>query len=263
MLGTAFYPSGNTFLNIFEMKYRTMMFDIAQTDDMFGYIHSDGGRLGTVGTICRVVERKLEDDGRQLIRLEGVERFRVNKISKTLPYIVANVHFPYTDTVPVDVDEEANAAKLAMEVWQYLKFYVRMMRLYGPNQDMVVSAAAKRCRPTLPSVSASEAHSQRTAFSFSVANMIQMTQPRESQLILQTQDLVQRLDAEHSILVSASDLIAGQLIQMGILDEAKKEELRSRSFSMMDSDDDILPVEAAAAGGTDNDDDEWDISRIE
>lgn len=36
-----FYEKGITYLNIFEMRYRTMMFDVAKADDMFGYIHSN------------------------------------------------------------------------------------------------------------------------------------------------------------------------------------------------------------------------------
>jgi Lon protease-like protein len=53
------------------MKYRTMMFDIAQKDDVFGYIHSEGGKIASVGTLCKVVDRQLLDDGRQYIALEG------------------------------------------------------------------------------------------------------------------------------------------------------------------------------------------------
>ena len=37
ILGGAFYPQGTSYLNVFEMKYRTMMFDIAKSDDTFGY----------------------------------------------------------------------------------------------------------------------------------------------------------------------------------------------------------------------------------
>ena len=150
-----------------------------------------------------------------------------------------------------------------MDVWQYLKFYLRMMRSYEPNNDMAVSLSTKQNRPGQPSLSATDAHAMRSAFSFSVANMIQMTQARESQLLLQTDDLVKRLGAEKAILTSASQLIAEQLIQMGVLTEAQRDDMKTRSFDVMDMDDDVLPIETMASSGVDDEDDEWDISRIE
>jgi len=85
LLGGAFFPEGNTNLHIFEMKYRTMMFDVSQNDDMFGYIHSEGGQIASIGTLCKITRRQLLEDGRQFIELEGVGRFKVRKIVKTLP----------------------------------------------------------------------------------------------------------------------------------------------------------------------------------
>lgn len=59
LLSGAFYPQGETFLNIFEMKYRTMMFDCANNDDMFGYIHTDSktGSIASIGTLCKITDR--------------------------------------------------------------------------------------------------------------------------------------------------------------------------------------------------------------
>ena len=88
LLGNAFYPEGNTYLHVFEMKYRTMMFDVSQKDDIFGYIHSEGGQIASVGTLCKITNKQLLDDGRQFIELEGIGRFRVRKIVKTLPVII-------------------------------------------------------------------------------------------------------------------------------------------------------------------------------
>jgi Lon protease-like protein len=64
LLGGAFFPQGNTYLHVFEMKYRTMMFDLSQSDDIFGYIHSDGGQIASIGTLCKITQRQLLDDGR-------------------------------------------------------------------------------------------------------------------------------------------------------------------------------------------------------
>ena len=80
LLGAAFFPSGKTALNVFEMKYRTMMFDISQVDDCFGYIHTEGGRIASVGTLCKVVNRELLEDGRQLIELHRIHR-KTNEVN--------------------------------------------------------------------------------------------------------------------------------------------------------------------------------------
>lgn len=41
LLGGPLFPGGLATLNVFEMRYRTMMFDCAKGDDMFGHIHVD------------------------------------------------------------------------------------------------------------------------------------------------------------------------------------------------------------------------------
>lgn len=118
LLNGAFYPQGETYLNVFEMKYRTMMFDCANSDDMFGYIHTDGrtGAIASVGTICKITDRQLLEDGRQYIAVEGVGRFKVRKILKTLPYILAEVEPGLNDDVPSDI---ASAAGLYLHISTY------------------------------------------------------------------------------------------------------------------------------------------------
>lgn len=135
ILQGAFFPQGITYLNVFEMKYRTMMFDVANNDDMFGYIHSNPqtGQLAAVGTLCKITDRQLLEDGRQYIALEGKSRFQVTKILKTLPYILAEVDLDYIDE-PVD---EIVASKVEMETYDALKIYIRLMRTYDANKDMV------------------------------------------------------------------------------------------------------------------------------
>ena len=251
LLGAAFFPSGKTALNVFEMKYRTMMFDISQIDDCFGYIHTEGGRIASVGTLCKVVNRELLEDGRQLIELEGKERFFLKGIKKTLPYMIGEVVSGLTDD---QVEEEIKAQELEKDVWRYVKYYLRLMRAYEPNAKMVVSRATKEYRPT--TMNAGD-HNRRTAFSFSVANMIQMTQARESQLLLQTTDIMKRLDTEKAILVSASEMIAEQLVQMNIITEEQQERFKQESFMDDDDDSEILPPDDNSGNLVDVDVDPW------
>ena len=68
LLGGAFYPSGINYIHVFEMKYRTMMFDCANSDELFGYIHTDyrTGNIAKYGTMCKIIDRRLLEDGRQV-----------------------------------------------------------------------------------------------------------------------------------------------------------------------------------------------------
>ena len=78
VLGTPAFPQGESYLNVFEMRYRTLMFDCSKGDDMFGWIYSDeSGRIASMGPLCKITSRKLEDDGRQLVTFKGVTRFQV------------------------------------------------------------------------------------------------------------------------------------------------------------------------------------------
>jgi phage/plasmid-associated DNA primase len=103
-----------------------------------------------------------------------LDRFKVRKIVKTLPYIVAEVEPNLADNEPAD---KAAASELELEVYSALKYYIRLMKSYGPNKDMVVSKATKATRPLRTNESKNDSK-RRTEFSFALANMIQVCQFR-------------------------------------------------------------------------------------
>lgn len=112
------------------------MFDIAKADKLFGYIHSDysTGQIAKVGTLCKIVQTELLEDGRQYVALEGVGRFAVRRIVKTLPYVVADVETNILDSVPADL---IAIEKLEYSVYDALKYYMRLMKCYGPNKVLI------------------------------------------------------------------------------------------------------------------------------
>ena len=257
LLGGAFFPEGVTVLNVFEMKYRTMMFDCANSDELFGYFMTDNtGRIASVGTLCKIVERRLLEDGRQLIQIQGVGRCRARKILKTLPYVLAEVEPEIHDEPPAK--GEAEAIKLERETWDAVKYYMRLMRSYEPNKRMVVPMSMRRNRPTR----ANEADSlRRTKFSFALANMISMSQPAESQLLLQTTNVMKRLEAEKLILTQAAEGISEQLIGMEVITASVRDGIKFNSLAR-DDDEDILPEEILEEE-VEEEKDPWDISNIE
>lgn len=79
-------PRGRLPLNIFEPRYLAMVSDALSGAGMIGmiqprdpatYAHADKPDVYDVGCLGRIVEHSETDDGRILIVLEGVSRFRV------------------------------------------------------------------------------------------------------------------------------------------------------------------------------------------
>lgn len=260
LLSGTFYPSGTSFINVFEMKYRTMMFDCANSDDIFGYIQTDrSGRIAKYGTMCKIVDRQLLEDGRQFIAFDGVGRFRVKKILKTLPYVLAEVEANISDD---QVFPFESAVDLERQVYNYLKYYIRLMKALNPRKELVISQVAKKTRPDPTSPDSLNDSVRRTQFSFALANMIQMSQEKESQLILQTTSIIKRMQAQEQILTQACELVVEQLKKNGTFTDSELEDVRALSFNTS-MDDDILPPEVKDNLSQNAEKDEWDISNIE
>jgi hypothetical protein len=134
------------------------------------------------------------------------------------------------------------------------------MKSYGPNRTLVISQAAKKSRPSLTGSKFDYPH-RRTDFSFALANMIQMTDAKASQLLLQTTDVMKRLGAAKEILIQASDLISEQLQNMDLLTADVRDSLKFKAYNEA-ADEDILPVDIVIDEGAEEKD-EWDLNNME
>lgn len=90
--GAMLFPRWDLPLNIFEPRYLNMIDDAMRTHRLIGMIQSFGGprahpdiaRIGCAGRLTRYSET---DDGRYLITLSGICRFRVaRELDVTTPY---------------------------------------------------------------------------------------------------------------------------------------------------------------------------------
>ncbi|KAJ1393772.1 hypothetical protein B484DRAFT_408106 [Ochromonadaceae sp. CCMP2298] len=70
-----------------------------------------------------------------------------------------------------------------------------------------------------------------------------MADPKESQLLLQTTDVLKRLRVEQKILSKAAEEVSKQLIKSEVLTVDQREEIRAQCFREDDSDEDIMPAE--------------------
>ncbi len=111
-LPVVLFPGTSMPLHIFEPRYRQMVARALEYDRRFGLIYHDPERLGAfgtepgrVGTVAEISEFQILPDGRSLILVSGVERFRIEDgIESDTSYFEALVEGFHDDTPS---DEEA------------------------------------------------------------------------------------------------------------------------------------------------------------
>ena len=104
LAGAVFFPRANLPLNIFEPRYLAMIDDAMRGNRVIGMIQPSGGpdvrpALHRIGCAGRIVQYGETDDGRIVIQLRGVARFRLEEeLTAMTPYRQARVDFlPYKE----------------------------------------------------------------------------------------------------------------------------------------------------------------------
>ena len=104
-------------MNIFEPRYRLMIRRVIEGNKRFGMIVVDQQhRLASVGTEVEITEIERMPDGRFLIDIRGIRRFRVNQdtVSEVDGYRVVIPEYFQDD--PIDDEEMDRAESLCFEV---------------------------------------------------------------------------------------------------------------------------------------------------
>ena len=99
--GTVLLPGCDLPLNIFEPRYLNMIDDALKSDRLIGMVQpSEGGDaetyagLNSVGGLGRIVQFAEAEDGRYMVVLRGLKRFRLlAKAEKKTPYAQAKISF--------------------------------------------------------------------------------------------------------------------------------------------------------------------------
>ena len=87
--GVIFFPETNLPLNIFEDRYLKMINNILKNDKHLGMIQSKkiDGEVYQIGCLGKIDEHDRTSDGRILINLKGITRFKINQeIENNQPY---------------------------------------------------------------------------------------------------------------------------------------------------------------------------------
>nr|GEX22636.1 lon protease 2-like [Tanacetum cinerariifolium] len=170
-------------LQIFEYRYRIMMHTLLQTDLRFGVIYTDAS-TGTadVGCVGEVVKHERLVDDRFFIICKGQERFRVTKIVRTKPYLVAEV--VWLEDRPSGIGED-DLEGLASEVEGHMKDVIRLSNRLNGKPEKETGDLRRNLFPT--------------PFSFFVGSTFEGA-PREQQALLELEDTMVRLKREKETL---------------------------------------------------------------
>ena len=113
--GVIFFPDTNLPLNIFENRYLKMINDALKGNKFLGMIQSKevNGEVYTIGCLGKIGEHNRTDDGRILINLVGVNRFKIDKeIENKEPYREFSVNYEVFEKDSDNSDKKINSDKL-------------------------------------------------------------------------------------------------------------------------------------------------------
>ncbi|KAH1244293.1 Lon protease 2 [Glycine max] len=177
------FPGAILPLQIFEFRYRIMMHTLLHTDLRFGVIYNDAvSGTANVGCVGEVIKHECLVDDRFFLICKGQERFRVNSVVRTKPYLVARVTWLEDRPSPsTDLDLDG----LATEVETYMKDVIRLSNRLGGKPEKEVGDLRRNLFPT--------------PFSFFVGSTFEGA-PREQQALLELEDTAARLKREKETL---------------------------------------------------------------
>lgn len=88
-------------LNVFEPRYLNMIDDALKSDRLIGMVQTIDGNIAEVGGVGRIIQFSEADDGRYVIVLKGLRRFRIKELPDVAtPYRQADVTYDGFDEDP-------------------------------------------------------------------------------------------------------------------------------------------------------------------
>ncbi|GJQ14366.1 hypothetical protein GpartN1_g6157.t1 [Galdieria partita] len=202
-------PGATIPLHIFEMRYRLLFNRIKEGDRVFGIVlyNKNNDSVSRYGCLMELIRFEPLPDGRMLTVNVGKERFRVNRILKDKPYIIASV--VSIEDVPCD----DTIFSLGESVWTELNQVLSLSnKLYGKNVSL--SEELQRLAPD--SESRGDGH-RLVMFSHKVSQVLDIP-VQDQQLLLQTQSTKDRFQRQLELLEHARKFLAAQLAINDALD---------------------------------------------
>lgn len=214
--GQVLTPTGSDWLNIFEMKHRMLLNEGGTFG--FSYYSSTQSKLALVGTLARVKERKILDDGRSFVVIEGLERFYIDEIVSERPYLKGRVQLftDYTETTAEVLDE------LELKLFHELRKNMKMMERLFPSKTFSINPAILQNRPSIVTPGTRnvkitddvDEKVRRSKFSFGVLDMLQISSTVKLSL-MQEHLIERRLGRFLKILQNSGTYLEEELAKKG------------------------------------------------
>lgn len=123
------FPGSREFLFIYEMRFRSLM-QGAQANKLIGRCFiSEDDQIGSIGTLCKIVENRKLESGKGFYVIEGYRRFRIVNIKQRVPYIIAVVDLDWEDE-KTNGEDIGSVVNLWNSIYTNLKIYLRVARIH-------------------------------------------------------------------------------------------------------------------------------------
>lgn len=128
-LNTVLFPAMPLTLHVFEERYQKMIARCLAADSTFGVLLiRDGAEVGApavpfeVGTTAQIVGVEKLSEGRMNLVAVGRKRFRLLRVTRSLPYLVGDVEYE-----PHVIGERVGMMNAAVEVRRLFTEYLRLV----------------------------------------------------------------------------------------------------------------------------------------
>ena len=167
--GAVFFPKTNLPLNIFEERYLKMVTQVIDGDGYLGMVQSKevDGQVFEVGCLGKIDKHQKTSDGRILINLIGLTRFKIDKeIKNNLPFreFFVNYEIFKNDMVSKQILNKENFEKLLSNAkklfekngmklnWSELSKLERIQQIYTLIMISPFSVSEKQKLLEVPSI---------------------------------------------------------------------------------------------------------------
>ena len=132
--GAILFPGSNLPLNIFENRYLKMVNDILKNNKYLGMIQSKevDGEVYQIGCLGKISDHNKTEDGRILINLRGINRFKIDKeIKNEQPYREFSVNY--------DLFKDDNHTKNTKATYEILNQLINNSKIFFKKEGILIN----------------------------------------------------------------------------------------------------------------------------
>lgn len=239
------------FLYLYEKRYRKLLDDIENiavikgSDIQIGRCYiNELGKIGRIGSLCVVVEKKRLNNGKGFLVIQSISRFKIIRLVKRTPYLLAEIELDYEDD-QVSGTEDLNE-KLCKDIYTLLKIYMRINHIQSTNNESdekefnTLSPGIRDNKPDANVKNIDMIIQRHQSFSMHCANLLS-TEADIMQQLLQSKSTNYRLHGLKRVLIEAVEELSTLLMDDGLVTEEILTSIKSKCNRDDDDDSDLMP----------------------